>query len=274
MTTAPKKVKCNICLDDDVKNPLFTPCIHGFCSECISQWLNEKRYELRIPCPVCKHDISELAGPRDPSTLFHDEVPNINSDAAATEYVDTFLSTVSFFRNFVPWRHRESKLQPTMRGLGIEEYVASPSLQAISLQYSAAGNSYSPPSNHTSTQITADTKADINELLKIIMDRKLASTPTSQPNSPPLSQPNSQPTSPHPSSPASPIAPSLTGLPVQRRTTTGQSTMSSTTGQSTMSSTSSTTGQSSTSSQSSQPNPAVARAGWLSRIMSSRNSKK
>jgi hypothetical protein len=111
---SPNTVKCNICLDEDVKNPVFTPCIHGFCSECISRWLSEKKDNLRIPCPVCKFDIAALAGPRDPSQLYDDDAPipqfplrnammNIIQQITAPEPVPI--------------------LEYVMRGLGIEELV-------------------------------------------------------------------------------------------------------------------------------------------------------
>ena len=70
-----KKIKCNICWEEDIKAPVFTPCFHSYCSECMSMWLNEKKDELVIPCPVCKHNIAELAGYRDPDTLFHPVAP-------------------------------------------------------------------------------------------------------------------------------------------------------------------------------------------------------
>ena len=68
--------KCNICFDYSIKDPIFTPFIHGFCQECIIKWIIEKRHMLIIPCPVCKYDISELAGARDRSTLFTEEPIN------------------------------------------------------------------------------------------------------------------------------------------------------------------------------------------------------
>ena len=107
-------VKCNICLDEDVKNPVFTPCIHGFCSECISRWLNEKKDNLRIPCPVCKFDIAALAGPRDPSQLYDDDAP-----------IPQFLLRNAMM-NIIQQNNAPEPV-PTpeyvMRGLGIEELV-------------------------------------------------------------------------------------------------------------------------------------------------------
>ena len=68
--------KCNICFDDGITNPIFTPCIHGFCQECILKWIVEKQHMLVIPCPVCKYDISELAGYRDRGSLYTEEPIN------------------------------------------------------------------------------------------------------------------------------------------------------------------------------------------------------
>ncbi len=70
-----KIVKCNICLEENIENPVFTPCIHGFCSECISKWIDEKKQYIRIPCPVCKFDIAPLAGDRDESQLYDESEP-------------------------------------------------------------------------------------------------------------------------------------------------------------------------------------------------------
>lgn len=109
---SPNKVRCNICLDEDIQNPVFTPCIHGFCSECISRWLSEKKNNLRIPCPVCKFNIAELAGPRDTSQLYDDDAP-LPQLLLRNAIADIFQNIA------VP------ELTPTpeyvMRGLGIEE---------------------------------------------------------------------------------------------------------------------------------------------------------
>jgi hypothetical protein len=56
--------KCNVCFED-LENPIYTPCAHAYCQGCISRWIDEKKYERKIPCPVCRSDISEMAGPRD-----------------------------------------------------------------------------------------------------------------------------------------------------------------------------------------------------------------
>ncbi len=65
--------KCNICFEENLKEPIFTPCIHGFCQDCMAKWLVEKKHRRVIPCPVCKFDIAAIAGIRDESELFSDE---------------------------------------------------------------------------------------------------------------------------------------------------------------------------------------------------------
>ena len=52
-------MQCNICLEE-VKDIVFTPCIHGFCSSCLNTWLANNKTKSKIPCPICKYDISEL----------------------------------------------------------------------------------------------------------------------------------------------------------------------------------------------------------------------
>lgn len=113
--TSPNKVKCNICLDEDVKDPVFTPCIHGFCSECISRWLSEKKDNLHIPCPVCKFDIAVLAGPRDSSQLYDDApIPQLLLNNAMLDIIRQINTPEP-----VPTP------EYTMRGLGIEELKRS-----------------------------------------------------------------------------------------------------------------------------------------------------
>lgn len=70
-----KYPNCNICLDDILPPavPTFTPCIHSFHAECIKPWLEQKKYERKIPCPVCKMDISPIVGYRNPDDLFLDD---------------------------------------------------------------------------------------------------------------------------------------------------------------------------------------------------------
>jgi hypothetical protein len=65
--------RCGICFDEEVQDPIFTPCIHGFCSECIAKWIVEKKRRRVIPCPVCKFDISEIAGYRNEDELYEDD---------------------------------------------------------------------------------------------------------------------------------------------------------------------------------------------------------
>jgi hypothetical protein len=65
--------QCSICLESlDVKTATWTPCIHCFHPECLNTWLESKKYELVISCPICKFDISALLGPRDMSQIFFD----------------------------------------------------------------------------------------------------------------------------------------------------------------------------------------------------------
>ncbi len=110
-----KTVKCNICLEENIENPVFTPCIHGFCSECISKWISEKKQYIRIPCPVCKFDIAPLAGHRDESQLYDESEP-----------LPRFLlqTTINNTLRQLP-RQPEPPRSPefVLRGLGIEEIV-------------------------------------------------------------------------------------------------------------------------------------------------------
>lgn len=68
---------CAICLEPLRKTDevTFTPCIHGYHTECINKWIEErtKQYYLRIPCPTCKMDISSLIPYRDTSGLYDDD---------------------------------------------------------------------------------------------------------------------------------------------------------------------------------------------------------
>jgi hypothetical protein len=52
-------LSCSVCMDDITNEHkiTFTPCIHPFHEECITPWLEEKKYEQQIPCPLCKTDI-------------------------------------------------------------------------------------------------------------------------------------------------------------------------------------------------------------------------
>lgn len=76
-----KIVECLICLDAiENEDPVFTPCIHGFHDACINQWIKQKIYDRYIPCPICKTDIAELAGYRNPSDLYEPDEPiNFNT---------------------------------------------------------------------------------------------------------------------------------------------------------------------------------------------------
>lgn len=70
--------KCAICLEvlGNELPAVFTPCVHSFCETCINRWLDSKKYEIRIPCPACRRDISSMLGPRNPATLYRDENPD------------------------------------------------------------------------------------------------------------------------------------------------------------------------------------------------------
>lgn len=73
-----KKIKCSICMeivDTKKEHPTFTPCFHGYHDACIQQWIGQNRQNLVIPCPVCKTDISDIAGYRDVSMLFLPDTP-------------------------------------------------------------------------------------------------------------------------------------------------------------------------------------------------------
>ncbi len=108
-------IKCNICLEEDIKDPVFTPCIHGFCNECISKWLSEKKQYMRIPCPVCKYNIAELAGPRDESDLYDEDEPlpaALLRAAIGQAILNIPIITPA-----------DQNPQTIMRGLGIEEMI-------------------------------------------------------------------------------------------------------------------------------------------------------
>lgn len=69
----PHVKECVICLEPLGKeNITFTPCIHGYHTSCINQWIDEKvkLQHRRIPCPTCKVDISSLLPYRDRSLLY------------------------------------------------------------------------------------------------------------------------------------------------------------------------------------------------------------
>jgi hypothetical protein len=51
---------CSICqYEYTPETSKFTKCIHGFHKLCIDKWMNEKKYESCIPCPVCNYNIDE-----------------------------------------------------------------------------------------------------------------------------------------------------------------------------------------------------------------------
>ena len=73
MAETENKLTCSICLSPLNDNIIFTPCIHGFHNECITPWLESKSHFRLIPCPLCKHDISILLGPRDENNLYDND---------------------------------------------------------------------------------------------------------------------------------------------------------------------------------------------------------
>jgi hypothetical protein len=72
---------CAICLEDvedSNDDPLFTPCIHGFHSSCIMTWIQKNNKKIHIPCPICKTDISMLAGYKNSNILYRPDYLSAN----------------------------------------------------------------------------------------------------------------------------------------------------------------------------------------------------
>ncbi|ORX59427.1 hypothetical protein DM01DRAFT_1332900 [Hesseltinella vesiculosa] len=72
-----KNASCAICLDDFVENKSavrLLPCNHGFCVNCIDQWLSQKS----CLCPICKYDClpEELRQQRDQSRRLQSTTPD------------------------------------------------------------------------------------------------------------------------------------------------------------------------------------------------------
>lgn len=67
---------CVICLDQLTKedDSWYTPCIHGFHRPCLQEWLDNKRNNGKIPCPICKCNITVLLGIGNGEMLFYDGV--------------------------------------------------------------------------------------------------------------------------------------------------------------------------------------------------------
>jgi len=74
-------MECSICISE-VQDPVFTPCIHGFCRKCITGWIKENESKNRIPCPLCKHDISSLM---ENTALMENSVSNMPEDSIIEE---------------------------------------------------------------------------------------------------------------------------------------------------------------------------------------------
>jgi len=96
-----KKFKCAICLelygklDTDIT---YTPCIHGFHTNCINNYINSIRadlYELEeqsILCPVCKTDISGIE---------NEYLPNINDLGDNVNYVQDNSRSINSTMGFI-----------------------------------------------------------------------------------------------------------------------------------------------------------------------------
>lgn len=57
---APKKHSCEICWEEFHNNVQCTPCFHKFHIDCIKRWINQHDEMDRVPCPICKTDISQI----------------------------------------------------------------------------------------------------------------------------------------------------------------------------------------------------------------------
>ena len=71
--TKEKELECVICTMPILVNPFFTPCIHVFHVECLDPWLMQNINNQKIPCPVCKNDISEMVNFRGIQTIDNDD---------------------------------------------------------------------------------------------------------------------------------------------------------------------------------------------------------
>ena len=47
--------ECTICLADAIDNRKNLPCGHGFCEECIDQWIKDK-----TTCPICRESVTRV----------------------------------------------------------------------------------------------------------------------------------------------------------------------------------------------------------------------
>ena len=54
---------CGVCFTP-VESPVVTPCHHTFCDHCVNRWINEKKSDREIPCPLCRQDIRSLISER------------------------------------------------------------------------------------------------------------------------------------------------------------------------------------------------------------------
>ena len=97
-----KQYTCCICLED-LKNydAFYTPCLHRFHTDCIQQWLDQKKYARRIDCPACRTDIGILLGEnREIRPPEQDEMADIEAIMAVlnndlSELYESKISTVS-----------------------------------------------------------------------------------------------------------------------------------------------------------------------------------
>lgn len=134
-----KKNNCAICLTDIEANPVFTPCIHPFHDECIDKWITQNIHEEKIPCPICKFDISELAGPRDPNTIYRDETNirpifggfTITSVAPLNSIPRGEINLTRILNRVTLQRQQNRPVQQSLNQQHIQQQLLSPLLSTI-----------------------------------------------------------------------------------------------------------------------------------------------
>jgi hypothetical protein len=123
-------VKCGICLEcvkKDGGQSMFTPCIHGFHATCLMQWIQYNVREVYIPCPICKTDISGLAGPRNPRSLYE---PNISMEhiVSTIEHMDNpNFDEVNIDNEYPVLRRTQGQARVTYPSLGYTQLLRRPS---------------------------------------------------------------------------------------------------------------------------------------------------
>jgi hypothetical protein len=106
------KPKCSICLEFLGKEDIiFTPCIHGFHNRCLKPWIDSKIRCRLIPCPNCKRDISEIVGPRDPTSFTEDDEPD---DVSFVSGPMSFGSLMNFLSRMRTLSGRPPQVVPVM----------------------------------------------------------------------------------------------------------------------------------------------------------------